>query len=332
MEDGDNMSETPYISIIMPVYNAQSYLRESIGSVLAQTYPDFELVIIDDGSSDDSYALCYEFAVQDSRIRLFQKENGGPGAARNFGLEHACGEYVLFVDSDDIVEPYCLQRLIELVQQHNADAVIYNFDNLSSEGELLESGQEHPICSGLFCSDDIFTMTYEKNGYVFSFLCNKMIRRQCFGELRFAPLRMCEDEVLFPRILDRCQRICMTEEVLYHYYRRSGSVMHQEFSSRNVDQLFSYFDRYRYYLQTNRRKLAQIAGKTYWDNLRRHFIQYDLSNEELKPELKTAQRHFASVRAKLLCNSLLTMGDKLQLLLFSFSPSAFQRYIQYRSK
>lgn len=332
MEDGDGMGRVPKVSIIMPVYNAQNYLKESIQSVLSQTYENFELILVDDGSKDDSYSMCRAFADKDDRIRLFQKKNGGPGSARNYGLDNAKGDYILFADSDDVVVPDCLEILLSLMQENNADAVIYNFDILTPEGQLLESGEEHPIKDGVYSADELFARTYEKNGYMFSFLCNKLLKRACFNDLRFMPLRMCEDEVIFPRVMDRCRRICMTEKVLYRYYERSGSVMHQKFSARNFDQLFSYFDRYSFYLQTGRDALAHIAGKSYWENVRQHCIQYDFSDQNIRKELKVAKKHFNSVFDSLLKDPLLDGKEKLHMWVYFINPALYKRYIVFRSK
>ena len=97
------------ISVIVPVYNAEKYLCRCIDSILAQTYKDFELLLIDDGSKDSSGAICDEYAAKDSRVRVFHKENGGVGFARNVGLDHAQGDWVTFVDSDDWVDVCWLQ-------------------------------------------------------------------------------------------------------------------------------------------------------------------------------------------------------------------------------
>ena len=102
---------TPKISVIVPVYNTEKYLRRCIDSVLAQTYQDFELLLIDDGSKDSSGAICDEYAAKDARVRVFHKENGGVSSARNLGLDNARGEWVTFVDSDDYIEKKLSQVL-----------------------------------------------------------------------------------------------------------------------------------------------------------------------------------------------------------------------------
>lgn len=326
------MGNPPKVSIIMPVYNGQNYLLQSVGSILLQTYEDFELILVDDGSKDDSYAVCLKLAEQDARIRLFQKENGGPGSARNYGLDRATGEYILFADADDVLEHTCLETAIALAQGNDADAVIYNFDVLTPEGEIIEAGEVHPIKNTVLSAEEVFALTYQKNGYVFPILCNKLLKRDCFADLRFLPLRMCEDEVIFPRLMDRCKRICMTGQVLYHYYERSGSVMHQQFSARNFDQLFSYFDRYAFYLETGREALAHMAGRSYWENVRQHCILCDFSDKNIQKEHKKAKNHFNSVFFKLLKNPQLCFKEKIHIWVYFASPTLYKRYILFRSK
>lgn len=118
------MNTIPKVSVIVPVYNAEKYLHRCIDSILAQTFTDFELLLIDDGSKDKSGAICDEYAVKDSRVRVFHKENGGVSSARNLGLDNACGSYITFVDSDDYLEAKCLSTL---VSQQNIDLTIVNY-------------------------------------------------------------------------------------------------------------------------------------------------------------------------------------------------------------
>ena len=106
------------LSIIIPVYNNESYLRPTLQSVLAQTYPDFEVLAVDDGSTDGSLAICQEFAQKDRRLRIIHKENGGVSSARNRGIEEAVGKYIAFVDGDDCIDPEMYTTMITILQDH----------------------------------------------------------------------------------------------------------------------------------------------------------------------------------------------------------------------
>ena len=136
----------PKISVIVPVYNTEKYLHRCVDSILAQTFTDFELLLIDDGSTDSSGAICDEYAQKDSRVRVFHKENGGASSARNLGLDNATGEWITFCDSDDFVYSYWLS----------------NFD-VDKNGRTYDI-----ICQGIECSKK-FVETHNSNKYLFDF-------------------------------------------------------------------------------------------------------------------------------------------------------------------
>ena len=151
------MTQKPVVSIIVPVYNAEKYLHRCIDSILVQTCMDWELLLIDDGSKDSSGDICDEYAAKDSRIRVFHKENGGVSSARNLGLNHAQGEWVTFVDSDDWIKPLYLGHLI--VYAHTVDLVIAYatvFRENNKEG-VEEKYPEHDITA------ENFSLLFEQN-------------------------------------------------------------------------------------------------------------------------------------------------------------------------
>ena len=127
------------ISIIVPVYNAKAYVAESLSSIQGQTFKDWECICVDDGSSDESPSIVEGFAAKDSRFRLIRQKNGGPGAARNTGLENACSEYFTFVDADDLVHPQMLERLLDLAKGHCADLVVCDYFCFESDDEFRMS-------------------------------------------------------------------------------------------------------------------------------------------------------------------------------------------------
>lgn len=147
----------PKISVIVPVYRVEKYLLECIDSILAQTYSDFELLLIDDGSPDQSGAICDEYAIRDSRIRVFHKENGGVSSARNLGLKHAKGVWIMFVDSDDTIMSDCLEVCmgyidhcdVDLLQFKHSQSIDYAdviYDKLLGKVDYLK--MKHPVCIG----------------------------------------------------------------------------------------------------------------------------------------------------------------------------------------
>ncbi len=130
------MQPTPFLSIIVPVYNVESYLAECLNSILAQTFTDFEVLLIDDGSTDGSSALCDEYAGMDSRIRCFHKENGGHMSARQEGFRNARGTYTAFVDSDDWIAPAMYEQMCGAAIKYDADVVCCNYTAVTSKEHI----------------------------------------------------------------------------------------------------------------------------------------------------------------------------------------------------
>lgn len=150
------MNTIPKVSVIVPVYNAEKYLHRCIDSILAQTFTDFELLLIDDGSKDKSGTICDEYAVKDNRVRVFHKENGGVSSARNWGLDNVCGEWISFVDADDWIESLYLEHLI--IESSNTDFVIAYATRFCANGD-----SEKESYPALVVTADNFSLLFEKN-------------------------------------------------------------------------------------------------------------------------------------------------------------------------
>lgn len=174
-----NQSTTPTISVIVPVYNAEKYLRRCIDSVLAQTYTDFELLLIDDGSKDKSGEICDEYAQKDTRVRVFHQENGGVSSARNLGLDNAKGEWVTFVDSDDEIEPEHLQAYEMGLDAHLVvgNAVV-----------KVEGKKDHILSSGIpvgYHKEFKPLLSHSLTKLIFQAPWGKLFNRKCLANLRY---------------------------------------------------------------------------------------------------------------------------------------------------
>lgn len=200
----------PKISVIVPVYNAEKYLHRCIDSILAQTFTDFELLLIDDGSKDKSGVICDEYAVKDSRVRVFHKGNGGVSSARNVGLEHAEGEWITFADSDDYVEIEWLRTFADNL--YGVDIVVSGI-RFISQGEKRELGVE---LRGNVSDALIFLKTHSIFGYLF----NKCFRREYIknNKLLFdEAIIFKEDEEFFLRYMTKISKIYCLKEAYYNY-------------------------------------------------------------------------------------------------------------------
>ena len=214
--------EYPLISIIVPVYNIEEYLSRCVGSLQRQTYPRTEILLVDDGSTDGTGALCDRLAREDPRIRVFHKENGGSSSARNMGIAEARGEYLGFVDSDDYVEPDMYEKLYAAIKQYDVPVAQVGRDEIDPDGNRLPDiciPPEETVC----ISAEAFLKELLMHRGDCSF-CTKLIRRSALGDRRFPEGALNEDFYLLVQLLgERIDRIASLPDRGYHVFYRIGS-------------------------------------------------------------------------------------------------------------
>ena len=211
----------PELSVIIPLYNAENYIETCVRSILGQSWKDMEILIVDDGSTDGTSDLCDRLAEEDPRIRVFHKENGGSSRARNFALQHARGEYVGFVDSDDYIEPDMYQLLWEGIRHFQVSAAQVGRDEIDEAGNRLPNICEPPERAAVMDSGTFFTELLLHRGDC-SF-CTKLIRRDLFPEEAFPAGKLNEDFQLLIRMLPGMGRLALLPQQTYHVFYRIGS-------------------------------------------------------------------------------------------------------------
>lgn len=210
---------TPAISVIVPVYQAEKFLHKCVDSILAQTCSDFELLLVDDGSTDRSGAICDDYATRDSRVKTFHIENGGVSRARQYGLDHAQGEYVIHADSDDWVEPTMLSSQLAKARQTDADMVICDYLD-EQDGHSNKNVQQPSELTSEAVAHDLFT------GKLHGSCWNKLVRRSLFTQLRvrFPDIQLCEDLYINIALLRHPLRIAYLPEAFYHYVHGANAL------------------------------------------------------------------------------------------------------------
>ncbi len=214
----------PFVSIIVPVFNVEQYLSRCIDSILTQTFTDFELLLIDDGSPDNCGMICDEYAAKDNRIRVFHKENGGVSCARNIGLDNAKGEFIGFVDSDDVIHPQFLEAL--LTNSDSYDVIFCDYEQFS---ENIEFGTIEEIKSS-----PVEDFVQQSGSY--TVIWNKLYQREIIDNIRFKDICNGEDTLWGFMVAKKANRILHVNEILYGYYQRAGSA-----SKRNSLQKYKDF-------------------------------------------------------------------------------------------
>lgn len=215
------------VSVIVPVYNVEKHLFLSVESMLSQTYPFFELLLIDDGSTDASLFLAKQYQAKDARIRVFTQENQGPGKAREKGIQEARGEYLLFLDADDAYHAKALEFFIKIAQEQGADLVLSGMSYIKESQQNFEpqaTGQTSLTLQGkkLSTKEALLEIYYGKNSNV-SF-CSKFIKKELCKALPPAHSLWYEDLDSFYHLVLQSKQIYLWQEKPYFYYRRSGSI------------------------------------------------------------------------------------------------------------
>lgn len=250
--------EIPLVSIILPVYNAQSHLNRCLGSICAQQYEDLEIIVINDGSKDQSLPVCEEFRKKDSRILLVDKANSGVSDTRNLGLKLASGKYVQFVDSDDYIAPDYTARLVEAAERSGADLVISPYTMVIPAGaskpeQVLEKVQDdlgvmhvaRPpetreygfLPAGIYDKDTFALRLMDKPAsYFYGVLWNKLYRRDLIqmAHIRFEHVVYAEDQLFNTRYLQVAQRFAAIDEAAYCYIQNPQSVCHTQVSAADM--------------------------------------------------------------------------------------------------
>lgn len=227
------VNNKPLVSIIVPVFNVEKYLPKCIESLLRQTYTNLEIILSDDGSTDESSLICDRYAVYDSRIKVIHKENGGLSDARNAGLGILTGEYVTFVDSDDYLEKDAIEILAMTAIEHRIPIVRMNSYIVSSDYKIVKNQSSGTRKVSICTSEEYIQGMCEKRKS--ESVCDKLFKAELFHERRFEKGRLNEDFFFLSKMLFTDLKIAEIDYSGYNYYQRSGSITNSGYGKSLVD-------------------------------------------------------------------------------------------------
>lgn len=246
----DNIN--PEISIIVPVYNTGKYLERCLNSILKQTFVNFELILVDDGSTDDSGKICDRFAEKDKRIKVIHKQNGGQSAARNVGLDIAKGNFIGFVDSDDWISVDMYEYLYNLLQNNNCDIANARYILVNDENNI-DKGKEEKI------------RFFEEKGILREFLyegtisgsyspCRNLYKRSLFDGIKFPVGKINEDIITLYQVLYNARKMVKSDKITYFYYQSANSTTRGGLKLKDFD-----------LLDISNKLMLFSSTETYWD-------------------------------------------------------------------
>ncbi|MBO5342418.1 MAG: glycosyltransferase [Lachnospiraceae bacterium] len=301
------------ISVIIPVYNVETYLQRCLESVVNQTYCNLEIILVDDGSTDSSGAICDSYAYKDKRICVIHKENGGLSDARNHGLSKAQGAYIFFVDADDYIAPETLEILYERMRKDNSDMAVCSYRYVDENGEfVIDKNGENPICDEVLTgAEAIHKLEHHKKWY-FTVVWNKLYRRYLFEHIQFLQGKYHEDEYIAHHIYNHCNRISFIHDELYYYVQRTGSITDVKNIRKEIDKAGAMLDRAVFSIEHSLHNLTRIC----LDDLIQ--ILYGICSykdcSECSQEYKVLQKKYRSILSDVWKTSI-PFGEKLRYFL-----------------
>ncbi len=242
------------VSMIIPVYNVRDYLRKCLDSVAAQTYKALEVIIVNDGSPDDSLEIILEYTAKYPHFSCYTIENRGLGGARNYGMEHATGDYVLFLDSDDYIAPNCVEVMVTAAEKTGSDMVIANCYDVREDGSVILAyqNQYRNATTSLVQEPEILFNRVSAWG--------KLYKRELLEGFSYVSRVWYEDMRLTPKLYLRAEKITYVDDSLFYYVQREGSIMNNRNYRRNLEVIEAFEDLLGWFR-------AQGAYETYKDAL-----------------------------------------------------------------
>lgn len=241
----------PKITIIVPVYKVEKYIHRCVNSVLAQTYLNWELILIDDGSPDKCPTICDNFAECDKRIKVIHKANGGLSSARNAGLEHLSGDYVTFLDSDDYIHPNTFQDVCQLAEKENADIVQFSF--LRGSENVFPSIKKD-VSFQVFDNHSIFYSNIQK-----IIVCGKLYRSKLWKGVTMPIGKVNEDDATTWKLYYRSNRILYVNTPYYYYFDNPNSIMASQKKTIKLDFVSAYEERIAFFEQKGDKLLTDLS-------------------------------------------------------------------------
>lgn len=313
------------ISVIVPIYNVEQYLDRCIESILNQTYKNLEIILVDDGSTDNCPKICDRWTKKDNRIKVIHKKNGGISSTRNAGLDISTGKFIGFVDGDDSIDETMYEILYKNLIDTNSDISICSMQKIFNYDEINKLNKNNKIINNkTFVSINKFDGLFDDKIKDTIVAWNKLYKKEIFNELRYPINKQNEDTFLIIKILDKSKKIVYTNLKLYYYFQRIDSIMNSKFNIKKLDELQAFkeqmlFFKREEYINTKYYKLSLLkyADKTiiYYCKLKK-FNKENNYTKKIK-EIKDDYNEYY----KEIINTKINTKKKIKYFIFKYMPN-----------
>lgn len=310
------------VSVIIPVYEVEDYLIRCVDSIRMQEYQKLEIILVDDGSSDNCPVICDKLAREDSRIRVIHKTNGGLSSARNAGLDIARGDYIYFVDSDDCIDKAALKAMVQLATEYAVDIVVCDYLRFQKEKELTAVEQPQ-LKIETISSQAALRRIYEAEGIKYVVAWNKLYAAHLFQNVRYKEGKLNEDEFTTYRLVDGAKKIVVTNQKYYYYFYNGSSITTNERYMHSEDIYEAFDEAIAFYEKKNYIEASNAAKKAYLNRLimrYRTLTGSQCDTQDIKNKYKVTYRRFKM--------NVPAMGYRL----FYYSPAMYCRLLKILKK
>lgn len=316
----------PLISVVVPVYRVEAFLPRCVESLLAQTYENLEIILVDDGSPDGCPQICEDYAARDGRVRVIHQENRGLSGARNAGIGIAAGEYLAFVDSDDYVAEDFIEALYTLAEETSCPIVQCRFAYV--QGEALHA-PENRVWK-IYRGDSLMSCLYgaEEEATCFVVAWNKLYRRDLFDEIRYPEGRVHEDEATTYRLFHEGKKLAFLDRALYGYYTENSGSITAVFSPKRLDWLIAHEERIAFFREHGYEKMLPQAYRKLCDACITFYFRCTdevEDAEQMRRELRKRLREYTEAGAGEIAK--LPWRTRAGYRLFGLSPRIYRRIL-----
>ena len=326
----DKVISDKLISIIVPVYNVEKYLKKCFYSILNQSYKNLEVILVNDGSTDNSGKICDELSREDSRIKVYHKDNGGLSDARNYGVAKANGEYVGFVDSDDYIDQYMYENLYKAIRKYNTQIAECGITRVYKNNKLRPhyDGEEY----SLVVDREGYLKEYLENRKVYGAAVCKLLSIDLAKVLKFPDGKVYEDVFYTLELLKKVDKYTLISGNYYYYYIRGNSITTKTFSSRDMDYI-EIIDKIGEYTLNNYSKLKEKLF------IRQGFAYLSIFNQIIQlndyrqiPEYSIVIGTLKNIRSNIIFNKLAPKSLKIAIILLNINEGLYKKVLKKYKK
>lgn len=308
------------ISVVVPIYNVENYIKKCVDSILSQTYKNLEIILVDDGSPDNCPQICDEYAQKDSRIKVIHKENGGLSDARNAGIDISKGKFITFIDSDDYIEKDYVEVLYNSIKENASDMSIGSHKAIYDNGTILnkETGEK----SVLDAKTVLERILYDENIDLSAWA--KLYKTELFEEIRYPKERVFEDAATTYKLVDKSKKISIVSKSIYNYIIRNNSITNYKFTKKKMDLIISTQEMCEY-IKNKYPDLEKACDRRLMYAYLSTLSQLAKSKEKFPEEQKQLTTYIKKNGKKILKDSRVPKRDKLGIISLRFGFKMYKK-------